>query len=156
MVYDPKKTLVAHTFAPLVPPGIIDRNLVPGDAAQQIREITYPDPVSRATQHIIDIGVPVLAGQLGTVRVGMDRSIIAAAAARSGQYLLLVFVGVAMLAVLAGVLFAHQITRPVTQVVRVAERVGQGDLSKLVTVASRDEIGQLAATFNDTVVRLRS
>jgi twitching motility protein PilJ len=156
MVYDPQKTLIAHTFAPLVPPGLIDKNVVPGEAAQQIRDIVYPDPVTGAPQTIIDIGVPVLAGQLGTVRVGMDRSIITAAAARSGQYLLLVFVGVALLAVLAGVIFAHQITRPVTQVVRVAERVGQGDLSRLVSVKSRDEIGQLATTFNDTVVRLRS
>jgi len=156
MVYDQQKTLVAHTFAPLVPPGIVDRNLVPGDAAQQVREIAYPDPVSRATQQIIDIGVPVLAGQLGTVRVGMDRSIITAAATRSGQYLLLVFLGISMLAVLAGVFFAHHITKPVTQVVRAAERVGQGDLTRLVTVSSRDEIGQLAATFNDTIVRLRS
>ena len=156
MVYDQQKTLVAHTFAPLVPPGIVDRNVVPGDAAQQVREIAYPDPVSGATQQIIDIGVPVLAGQLGTVRVGMDRSIITAAATRSGQYLLLVFLGISMLAVLAGVFFAHHITKPVTQVVRAAERVGQGDLTRLVTVSSRDEIGQLAATFNDTIVRLRS
>jgi len=156
MVYDQQKTLVAHTFAPLVPPGIVDRNLVPGDAAQQVREIAYPDPVSGATQQIIDIGVPVLAGQLGTVRVGMDRSIITGAATRSGQYLLLVFLGISMLAVLAGGFFAHHITKPVTQVVRAAERVGQGDLTRLVTVSSRDEIGQLAATFNDTIVRLRS
>src|SRR5262245_65891856 len=136
MVYDQQKTLVAHTFAPLVPPGVVDRNLVPGDAAQQVREIAYPDPVSGATQQIIDIGVPVLAGQLGTVRVGMDRSIITAAATRSGQELLLVFAGVAMLAVLAGVLFAHHITKPIVQVVRVAERVGTGDLSRLVAVSS--------------------
>jgi len=156
MVYDPQKTLVAHTFSPLVPAGIVDKNVVPGEVAQQIREISYPDPVTDAMQQIIDIGVPVLAGQLGTVRVGMDRSIIAAAAARAGQYLVLVFGGVALLAVLAGVVFAHHITKPVTQVVRVAERVGQGDLSRLVSVSSRDEIGQLAATFNDTVVRLRS
>ena len=61
-----------------------------------------------------------------------------------------------MLAVMAGVLFAHHITKPVTQVVRAAERVGQGDLTRLVTVSSRDEIGQLATTFNDAVVRLRS
>jgi methyl-accepting chemotaxis protein len=156
MVYDPQKTLIAHTFAPLVPAGIIDKNLVPGEAVQQIRDIAYPDPVSGVLSEIIDIGVPVLAGQLGTVRVGMDRSIIAAAASRAGQYLVLVFGGVSLLAVLAGVVFAHHITKPVTQVVRVAERVGQGDLSRLVPVSSRDEIGQLAATFNDTVVRLRS
>ena len=156
MVYDPHKTLVAHTFSPLVPAGIVERNVVPGEAAQQIKEIAYPDPVTGAEQRIIDIGVPVLAGQLGTVRVGMDKSIITVAAARSGRYLLLVFGGIAVLAVLAGVVFAHRITKPVVQVVRVAERVGHGDLSKLVPVSSHDEIGQLAMTFNDTVVRLRS
>ncbi|MGH7302579.1 MAG: methyl-accepting chemotaxis protein [Candidatus Rokuibacteriota bacterium] len=156
IVYDPQKTLVAHTFSPLVPAGIVERNLVPGEVAQQVREVAYADPVTGAAQQIIDIGVPVLAGQLGAVRVGMDRSFITVAAAKAGQNLLLVFGGVALLAVLAGAVFAHHITKPVTQVVRVAERVGQGDLSRLVAVKSRDEIGQLATTFNDTVVRLRS
>ena len=156
MVYDPQAHLVAHTFSPLVPPGIVERNAVPGEAAQQVREISYPDPVTGAGQSIIDIGVPVLAGQLGTVRVGMDRAIIAAAASRSGEYLLLAFGGAALLAIGAGALFAHRIIRPVGQLVQVAERVGQGDLSKLVPVHSRDEIGQLAMTFNESIVRLRS
>jgi len=156
MVYDSQKTLVAHTFSPLVPSGLVDRNLVPGEAAQQIRDIAYADPVTGAVQQIIDIGVPILAGQLGTVRVGMDRTIITAAATKSGRNLILVFGGVALAAILAGAIFAHRITQPVMQVVRIAERVGQGDLSKLVLVKSHDEIGQLAATFNDTVVRLRS
>jgi twitching motility protein PilJ len=156
MVYDPQANLVAHTFSPLVPPGIVERNAVPGEAAQQIRDISYPDPVTGAAQSIIDIGVPVLAGQLGTVRVGMDRAIIAAAAARSGEYLLLAFGGAALLAIGAGAFFAHRIIRPVGQLVQVAERVGQGDLSKLVPVHSRDEIGQLAMTFNESIVRLRS
>ncbi len=156
MVYDTQRTLVAHTFSPLVPAGIVEQNLVPGEAAQQVRTIQYPDPVSGAVQQVIDIGVPVLAGQLGAVRVGMDQATIVLAAGKVGRFLLLVFGGVAVVAVLAGVVFARRITRPVNQVVRIAERVGQGDLSKLVPVTSHDEIGQLALTFNDTVVRLRS
>jgi methyl-accepting chemotaxis protein len=156
MMYDPKKTLVAHTFAPLVPSGIVEMNVVPGETTQQIRDIEFADPVSGKIRQIIDIGVPVLAGQLGTVRVGMDKAIIEAAAIRAGKGLLLVFGGVSVAAVLAGVVFARRITQPVAQVVKVAERVGRGDLSQLVTVRSRDEIGQLAMTFNDTVVRLRS
>ena len=156
MVYDPQANLVAHTFSPLVPPGIVERNAVPGEAAQQVRDISYPDPVTGAVQNIIDIGVPVLAGQLGTVRVGMDRAIIAAAATRAGEYLLLAFGGAALLAIGAGALFARRIIRPVGQLVQVAERVGQGDLSRLVPVHSRDEIGQLAMTFNESIVRLRS
>jgi len=129
---------------------------VPGEAAQQVREISYPDPVTGAVQNIIDIGVPVLAGQLGTVRVGMDRAVIGAAATRSGEYLLLAFGGAALLAIGAGAVFAHRIIRPISQLVQVAERVGQGDLSKLVPVHSRDEIGQLGMTFNESIVRLRA
>src|ERR671924_1401972 len=31
MVYDTQKTLIAHTFHPIVPPDVIDKNLVVGD-----------------------------------------------------------------------------------------------------------------------------
>jgi twitching motility protein PilJ len=86
----------------------------------------------------------------------MDKSIIAASATKTGYNLLYAFAGVAVAAVLAGVIFARRISKPVSQVVKVAERVGHGDLTKLVPVTSRDEIGQLATTFNDTVVRLRA
>ena len=156
MVYDAEKRLIAHTFVPLVPPWIIEKNPVPAGVAKQVREIVYADPVSGAQREIIDIGVPMLGGRVGTVRVGMNKALIGAAAARSGNYLLLAFAGVAVLAALAGVVFARQITQPVAQVVAVARRVGQGNLTELVPVTSQDEIGQLAETFNQTIVRLRS
>jgi methyl-accepting chemotaxis protein len=156
MVYDPAKTQIAHTFVPFVPPDVVDKNLVPGETAKQVREIEYADPVTGARRRIIDVGVPMLGGTLGTVRVGMDHAIIDAAAARSGWFLFAVFGGVALAAGAAGVIFARRLTRPIAQIVRVAERVGRGDLSETANVTARDEIGQLADTFNDTVVRLRS
>lgn len=156
MVYDPQKVFIAHTFAPLVPSGLIEKNLVPGDVSQQVREVQYRDPVTGANREIIDIGVPILAGQLGTVRVGMSKGFITAAAARAGKVLLLVFGGFALVSVLAGVVFARRITRPVARLVNVSARVGRGDLSEIVRVMSRDEIGQLTETFNQTIVRLRS
>ena len=155
IVYDPQQRLIAHTFAPIVPEGLVEKNLVPGDALQQVRKVQYQNPLSPASRQIIDIGVPILAGQLGTVRVGMDRAIIEAAAQRAGASLLLVFVAAALVAVAIGVVFARRITRPIGQLVKTAERVGQGDLSTLVPVVSRDEVGQLASTFNDSIVRLR-
>ncbi|HEV8307633.1 MAG TPA: methyl-accepting chemotaxis protein [Methylomirabilota bacterium] len=156
MVYDTQKTLVAHTFVPLVPAGLIEKNLVSGDAVKpQVREIQYPDPVTGATREVIDIGVSMLGGQLGTVRVGMNKAIIDAAAAQSRNYLLAVFGGVALLAVLAAVVFARRIIKPVGELVRTAQRVGQGDLSQVVPVTTHDEIGQLAETFNQSIARLR-
>src|SRR5947199_2207768 len=93
VVYDAGRHLVAHTFAPLVPAGLVEKNVVPGDAVQQVKDVQYTDPVTGTESHIIDIGVPVLAGQLGTVRVGMDRAIIEAAAAGAGKRLLFIFAG---------------------------------------------------------------
>jgi twitching motility protein PilJ len=140
----------------VVPPDIIDKNLVPGDASKQVREIHYVHPVTGAMRSIIDVGVPMLGGQLGTVRVGMDKAIIDGAAANSGWFLFGVFGGVALLAMGAGAVFARRITRPIGEIVRVAEQVGRGDLTHTVRARSQDEIGQLARTFNETVTRLRS
>jgi methyl-accepting chemotaxis protein len=156
MVYDPQKRFIAHTFSPSVPGDIVDKNIVPGDVVRQERNIEYQDPARKSTREIIDIGVPMAAGKIGTVRVGMDRSIIDQAAAASGRQLLLLFGGVAALALLGGVFLARRITRPITLLVAAAQRVGGGDLSETVPVTSRDEIGELAQTFNDAVVRLRS
>ncbi len=156
MVYDPQRGFIAHTFAPVVPKGIVEKNVVPGHSPRpQVREITYPDPRTGRQREIIDIGVPMLGGQLGTVRVGMDKSIITASAVEAGNFLLLVFGGIAVAAGLAGIIFAQRITRPVNALMAGAERVGRGDLSQLVPVTSHDEIGQMTVTFNESIVRLR-
>jgi twitching motility protein PilJ len=156
VVYDPNKTLIAHTFAPVVPAGLVDQNLVAGATPQQVREVSFVDPVSGAERHIIDVGVPMLAGQLGTVRVGMDRAVINAAAMQAGVFLFLSFAVAAVVAVGAGAIFALRITRPVGELVTAARRVGQGNLAHLVPVKSGDEIGQLTQTLNETIIRLRS
>src|SRR5262249_52806276 len=148
MVYDADKKLIAHTFVPIVPAGIIAANLVPGSVAKRVQEISYTDPASGVQRNIIDVGVPMLGGQLGTVRGGMAQAVITAAAPRSGNQLLFLFAAAAVLAGLAGIIFARRITRPVAQLVTIARRVGQGDLTTLVPVTSRDEVGQLARTFN--------
>jgi twitching motility protein PilJ len=155
IVYDPQQQVMAHTFVPVVPPGLIAKNLVPGDVPRRVQETDYRDATG-AIRPIIDVGVPVLGGQLGTVRVGMDRAVIDARAAQAGWFLLLAFGGVAALAVAAGILFARRITKPLEALSAVAERVGRGDLSVTVPVTSRDEVGRLGETFNEAIVRLRS
>jgi twitching motility protein PilJ len=159
VMYNAQNAPIAHTFGvggARAPAGLIEDHSVPGDTAQQIREVRYVDPASRQERETIDVAVPILNGRLGTVRVGMDRAAIEAAAARAGQALLVVFGGFAVVAVLGGVIFAGRITRPVALLVAVSERVGRGDLSQLVPVTSGDEVGELAETFNQTIVRLRS
>ena len=126
MVYDPQQTMIAHTFVPTVPRGIIEKNPVSGTAKAQVREIEYADPAKGTERHIIDVGVPMLAGQLGTVRVGMDKEIILTGARNAGLKLLGIFGTIAALGIVAAVVFAGRLTRPVTALVTVAQRVGQG------------------------------
>ena len=155
LVYDAHNAIIAHTFVPRVPPALIEQHRRVGTQSQQVREIRYADPATGTERQIMDVGVPMLAGRLGMVHVGMDQAIIAAAATRAGNSLLLVFASIAALAAAAAVLFARRVTKPLTHLMDAATRVGRGDLSALVPITSRDEIGLLGATFNDTIVRLR-
>ncbi len=155
-MYDAHNAIIAHTFVPRVPPALIEQHRGAGTQSQQVREIRYADPATGTERQIIDVALPMLAGRLGIVHVGMDQAIIAAAATRAGNSLLLVFAAISALATAAAVLFARRVTKPLTHLMDAATRVGRGDLSALVPITSRDEIGLLAATFNDTIVRLRS
>ena len=156
LVYDSHNAIIAHTFVPRVPPALIEQHRQAGTQSKEVREVRYADPASGVERRIIDAGVPMLAGRLGVVHVGMDEAIISAAAARAGNYLLLAFAAIAALSTAAAALFARRVTRPLTRLTEAATRVGRGDLSELVPITSHDEVGQLTATFNDTVVRLRS
>ncbi len=56
-----------------------------------------------------------------------------------------------------GLLLANQALRPVDRITRTAERIGGGDLTERVPEpASMDEIGRLAATFNQMISRLQA
>ncbi len=61
----------------------------------------------------------------------------------------------ALLALVAGLLIARQITQPVTQLSSLARRVVEGDLSARVHVATRDEIGMLGNVFHLMVERVQ-
>src|SRR3954447_7794074 len=156
LVYDSHNAIIAHTFVPRVPPALIEQHRRAGTQSKEVRETRYADPATGVERRIIDAGVPMLAGRLGVVHVGMDEAIISAAPARAGDYLLLAFAGIAALSTAAAALFAGRVTRPLTRLTEAATLVGRGDLSELVPITSRDEVGLLTATFNDTVVRLRS
>jgi signal transduction histidine kinase len=66
----------------------------------------------------------------------------------TGRALGLAAVGAALAAVLLGIFLARTITRPVTALTGAAQRMAKGALGQTVNVQSRDEVGELAAAFN--------
>lgn len=49
----------------------------------------------------------------------------------------------------------RSITKPMNYLLSVVKTIARGDLSKRAEIASEDEIGQLAAAFNDMTVQLQ-
>lgn len=58
------------------------------------------------------------------------------------------------IALLLGMLLARTISEPVQALIQATRRVAQGDLNHEAPVRSRDEIGQLAASFNQMTANL--
>jgi methyl-accepting chemotaxis protein len=63
---------------------------------------------------------------------------------------------VAISALVVNILISRYIKRPLDEVVGVAGRLADGDLTARVAYRSADEIGRLAASFNDMAVRFRA
>jgi twitching motility protein PilJ len=64
------------------------------------------------------------------------------------------FVSLGILSVFT-LLFSYIIVAPVRDLMKVAESLGRGDLTKKVSVSTGDELGQLGETFNRTIDRLQ-
>jgi len=100
------------------------------------------------------------AGALATVpgvpwTVVMSEPITADPAWPRLQRRLGVSLGVSLVvAVLAGLVVARTVSRPVAQVRTAANRIAEGDLEHRVPATGRDEIGELAQSFNHMAARL--
>ncbi|MEW6719780.1 MAG: methyl-accepting chemotaxis protein [Thermodesulfobacteriota bacterium] len=80
--------------------------------------------------------------------------------ARSGNFavrssIALTVAGI-VLAVVLGLLLSRSISRPVREMASKAGRIAEGDLSVDMTVSSKDEIGQLSASFVEMIGSLRN
>lgn len=92
--------------------------------------------------------------QVGFSKSVLDRKIRAAQLGLTGKIL-----GIAALGLLIGVAgslwLGHLLSRPLAELTRAAERIGEGHLDTAVSVSGRDEIGVLGSQFNRMSGRLR-
>lgn len=63
---------------------------------------------------------------------------------------------ISVLATVAAIIFAKRLSDPIVELNRAARHFTEGDLDTAVIPATRDEIGQLAASFEKTRVRMKS
>jgi len=104
---------------------------------------------------VLDIATPIAGGTLGSVHVGLNMTRIKS----NIRNFLMYIMGVGTVALIALLVFTLVLTaiiiRPVTDLMRVAESLGRGDLSQRALVNTGDELGQLGDTLNRTIDRLQ-
>jgi methyl-accepting chemotaxis protein len=82
--------------------------------------------------------------QLGVLRIGVSTQQVKAVASKAAWSVVGVLVVLSLvLGVFLNVLVSRGATRPILQVVGLAEKIAQGDLRETIEVQSRDEIGRL-------------
>ena len=75
-------------------------------------------------------------------------------AARMGTVMIAASLGALLLGIILSSLLTNRLVQPVARLREAAHRIGAGDFSARVPVAGRDELAQLATTFNGMADRL--
>lgn len=141
-IVDEQGKVLAHTFGPGFPEGLVEANAVTPD--QHHHTLSLPTDEGQ----IWDTAVPIFDGRAGTARVGFsEESVQATVETLTGQ-MLLTTVLVSAVGVAAAIGLTWLVTRPILQLKEATQAVGQGDFSRRVQPWAADEIGELAAAFN--------
>jgi len=124
VILDNNQELLAHTFIGEFPSWVMQANSIGPDQIRSIKSVKTPEG------YIYDIAVPAKEGfyRVGTVRVGVNKAVID----RLIGKLFIILLG-AVSAVIVGGIFISQrlskyITRPVTQLTRLADEISRGNL----------------------------
>jgi twitching motility protein PilJ len=153
-IRDGKGRVLASSFeGNAVPPELQTVNVLqPGvHYATQTADVTIKDSVFE----VIDVASAIANGTLGSVHVGLNMTLITARI--NNLVMNIMGVGIAVLVILSVVslALASSVISPIKELMRVAEAVGRGDLSKKSNIKTADELGQLGDTLNLTIDRLQ-
>jgi two-component system NtrC family sensor kinase len=103
---------------------------------------------------LLHLRVGLLGGQLGSLHAGIEQESMQASAARITLNLLAIFVALTLAGVVAAFWLGRLLTEPLRRMAVLARRIGAGDLWGRIPVRSDDEVGELAAAFNDMSTQL--
>jgi methyl-accepting chemotaxis protein len=158
-VQDADRSLLAHTFSPTFPIGLLKENpLAAGELSAGHRVKVNSDiniPIESGRVEAIDVAAPISGGELGVVHVGMDRRAIRerVTALRRQMMLSGALVGLVGI-VLFGLVILRGIVWPLKEAVEVAHRLADGDLSLRIEARAADEVGSLQRALQNVVERL--
>lgn len=143
LITDHQGRVIAHTYPNWIPKGLRELNLPPKEARTKI--ILFDSDEGQ----IRDILVPIEGGAVGYVRVGIAEEASQGIIGRTLNKFAIIILAVSLLAIIFAAKMAGLITAPLSKLVFVSQAIAKGQLDTKADVSRGDEIGKLAAAFND-------
>ncbi|MBN1794920.1 MAG: HAMP domain-containing protein [Candidatus Omnitrophica bacterium] len=91
-------------------------------------------------------GTPLV--KIGFVRLGLSLKRMSMAIQKARNTVIFITLFVSAMGIIATAFFVRFIVRPIKELLRATEQIAQGNLEQHMTIASGDEIGELARSFN--------
>jgi two-component system phosphate regulon sensor histidine kinase PhoR len=93
---------------------------------------------------------------VGIARVALPLTVVEQNVGSVTRIIIIATAIIAALAVLAAWIIARTLTRPIRELTRASQGIATGDLGRRITIATKDEIGQLARAFNEMSTSLKT
>jgi two-component system response regulator HydG len=103
----------------------------------------------------VDIAWPIFGGKAGVLRAGFSEKPFLEQVNRLWLEITFLTLGILSIALVASLIFIKKATRPLTILAETAEKIDEGQLDQKVDIPNNGEIGILAHSFNNMLVRIK-
>ncbi len=145
LIFDKEGYLLSHTFIDSMPKYLLKlSNKFGSNEEYRIEKLRKDD------LFVYDIAVPIREGieQVGTYHLGIKGEFIESTIWAALKTPLWVTLIVTIFVIFISLEISQTITTPIYELIRVAIKVGRGDLDARVTIHGKDEFSQLGSSFN--------
>ena len=145
LIFDKGGYLLSHTFIDTMPKRLLKLNNKFGS-----NEEYRIEKLRREDLFVYDIAVPIREGieQVGTFHLGIKGEFFESTIWAALKTPLWVTLIVTIFVIFISLEISQTITTPIYELIRVATKVGRGDLDARVTIHGKDEFSQLGSSFN--------
>ncbi len=147
-IVDPVMKTVVHSETPMVGETI---PVAQGRLFREAADGTTVKEVPNPSGTIFEISCPIvfMKKSLGSVIIGMNRSILVEAQRKVGNMILIVFGIIVVLGIFASSLLASFLIKPIKELSAGVEELKYGTAKDPLRIYSQDELGKLTRNFNE-------
>jgi len=151
MVSSPQGKILAHTDVSFL--GTIANDAI-AIKARLSNELVNQSYVSKEKENILDMALPIFINQnkMGIARIGFSEdtlhNIVEETLRKTRKRIFGVAVVMLIIGFIGAIIIAQMMTKPIKQMAKGAELIGQGKLDTTIAVKSKDELGSLARDLN--------